>query len=269
MPEGEPMGKHARRICAIGFLLAVSAALTIPANASADETLSGSCATTLQGARSEGLVLDLGAPLNLPGKLTVGLDSATGARQDKGAPTLSLPVGDTVRALGVGGVPLVGGVCDAAQGLVNGVGDTTQELLGGEKPTPPPGAPPGKPTPPTPPTAPGGPTAPAPGQTPPGSTDVVGSDVNGSVLGEIAGAAFIPTTLTTAGPLVVGLAAPGSTPSLVKVGPPPVVIANSSGNAQALPASNAPERLPLILAVLMLAVVAAALIRTWVRRKPA
>jgi hypothetical protein len=266
MPEGEPMGKHARRVCAIGFLLAVSAALAIPANASADETLSGSCATTLQGARSEGLVLDLGAPLNLPGKLTVGLDSATDARQDKGSPTLSLPVGDTVRALGVGGVPLVAGACDATQGLVNGVGDTTQKLLGGGKATTPPGAPPGKPAPPT---APGGPTAPAPGQTTPGSTDVVGSDVNGSVLGEITGAAFIPTTLTTAGPLVIGLAAPGSTAGLVKVDPPPVVIANSSGNAQALPASNAPERLPLILAVLMLAVVAAALIRTWIRRKPA
>lgn len=259
------MGKHARRICAIGFLLAASAALVIPANASADETLSGSCATTLQGARSEGLVLDLGAPLNLPGKLTVGLDSASGARQDKGAPALSLPVGDTVRALGLGGVPLVGGACDATQGLVNGVGDTTQKLLGG-KDTPPPGSTPGKPTPP-PGSTPGGPTTPAPGQPTPGSSD--GGVVDGSVLGQITGAAFIPTTLTTAGPLVVGLAAPGPTPGLVKVDPPPVVIANSSGNAQALPAGNAPERLPLILAVLMLAVVAAALIRTWVRRKPA
>jgi hypothetical protein len=229
----------------------------LPATASADETLSGSCSTTLQGARSDGLVLDLGAPLNLPGKLTVGLDSASAARQDSTAPALSLPVGDTVRALGVGGVPLVGGACAGAQSLVNGVGDTTQKLLGGGKSTTPPTNPgPGKPTPPT---SPGG-SSPAPG----GSDDVF--PAGDTVLGSITGA-LLPATLTTAGPLVVGLAAPA--PGLVKVDPAPAVISDKSGSAQALPLANAPERLPLILAVLLLAVVAAALIRTWLRRKPA
>ncbi|MCU1687232.1 MAG: hypothetical protein JWQ81_7971 [Amycolatopsis sp.] len=254
------MGKHARRFCAIGFLLAASAALVLPASASADETLSGSCSTTLQGARSDGLVLDLGAPLNLPGKLTIGLDSAGGARQDSASPALSLPVGDTVRALGLGGAPLVGGTCDAAQGLVNGVGDTTQKLLGGKTRTPPIYPGPGKPTPPT---GPGG-SSPAPGGTGPGSNDVI--PAGNTVLGSITGA-LLPTTLTTAGPLVVGLAAPA--PGLVKVDPAPAVVSDKSTNVQALPTANAPERLPLILAVLLLAVVAAALIRTWMRRKPA
>jgi hypothetical protein len=257
MPEGEPMGKHARRIGIFGFLLAASAAFVLPASASADETLSGSCSTTLQGARSDGLILDLGAPLNLAGKLTIGLDSASGAR-DAG-PALSLPVGDTVRALGVGGLPLVGDTCTVVQGAVNGVGGATQKLLGGKdalpptKPVPPPGTP-------------GGPTPPSnPGQPAPGSP-VTGDDL---VLSQFTGAAFVPTSLTSAGPLVIGLAAAGKPPLVVEQDPAPVIIADRSGDARALPASNAPARLPLILAVLLLAVVAAALLRTWMRRKPA
>lgn len=252
------MGKHARRIGLFGFLLAASAALVFPAAASADETLSGDCSTTLQGARSEGLVLDLGAPLNLAGKLTIGLDSASGAR-DAG-PALSLPVGDTVRALGVGGLPLVEGACTAVQGTVNGVGGVTQKLLGG-KDTPTPPTKPG-------PTAPGNPAPPAnPGQPAPG-TPVAGTGAD-FVLKQFTGAEFVPTSLTTAGPLVVGLTAPGKAPLVVKQDQAPVIIADRAGDTRALPASNAPARLPLILAVLLLAVVAAALLRTWMRRTTA
>src|SRR3981081_548736 len=125
------MGKNARRLCVLGFALAASAALAalaFPGSASADQTLSGDCATTLQGAGSQGLILDLGAPVNAPGKLTAVLDSP-------GAGLLS-HAGATVRTLGGGDLPAVNGVCAAVQGMVNRVGDTTQGLLGGKPATP-------------------------------------------------------------------------------------------------------------------------------------
>jgi hypothetical protein len=265
------MGKNVSRLCVVGFALAGTAALSFPGSAAADDTLSGDCATTLQGARSQGLALDLGAPLNLPGQLTVGLDSqAGGTRQDGKAPLLSLPVGDTLRTLGVGDLPAVNGVCTTAQGVVNGVGETTQNLLGGGgRPNPPgtPGTPPGNPVPPT---GPGAPPSPGPG----GSTSPVtgGPGVLGagdSIAGVFINGAFIPGGLGA--PVIIPIQPPAQAPNAGGDGVvvPPVVIADRSGTAQALPAAeNAPARLPLLLAVLALAVVAAALIRTWLRRNP-
>jgi hypothetical protein len=51
--------------------------------------------------------------------------------------------------------------------------------------------------------------------------------------------------------------------------PPPTVDAQKSGTAEALPGVTPPAKLPMLLAVLALAIVAAALVRAWIRRSPA
>ncbi|NBH04742.1 hypothetical protein GTY80_16000, partial [Amycolatopsis sp. SID8362] len=140
------MGKQFARITALGFTFAASAALAMPGVASADTspTLGGDCTATLQDGQARdaktGLVLDAGAPLNAPNQLSVGLDS-TSRNTNGTAPLLTLPVGDTVRALGIGDVPVVGdaaakGVCPAAQGTVNTVGNITQGVAGELPPLP-------------------------------------------------------------------------------------------------------------------------------------
>jgi hypothetical protein len=254
------MGKNVRRLCVLGFALAASAALAFPGSATADQTLSGDCATTLQGAGSQGLILDLGAPVNAPGKLIVGLDS-------QGAGLLSVPAGDTVRTLGVRDLPAVNSVCTAVQGAVNTVGGTTQGLLGGKPATPSPPHEPGNPVPR--PTDPEAPLAPNPGnQTGPdgfvGGVGLLGGD---AISGVLINAAFLPGSLGA--PVIIPIVPPGQAPSLGENSVPPLVIADRAGTTQALLASNAPPaRLPLLLAVLALAVVAAALVRTWLHRKP-
>ena len=143
------MGKQFTRITALGFTLAASAAFGMPGVASAapSPTLGGDCGATLQNGQARdaktGLLLDAGAPLNAPDRLTVGLDSS--AKNTNGSkPLLTLPLGDTVRALGVGEVPVVGDaaakvVCPAAQGVVNTVGGVTQGVASELPPlTPPP-----------------------------------------------------------------------------------------------------------------------------------
>jgi hypothetical protein len=256
---------HTKRFCMVGFAVAASATLAFPGSASADDTVSGSCATTLEGARAMGLTLDLGAPLTMPGRLTVGLDSQHAGVRQESAPLLSLPVGDAVRGLGVGKVPVVTEACTGVQNTVNAVGDTTQKLLGGNRP-----GSPGRP--PTGPGAPGGPPNPV---TPP-AKPVPGNEVgpvvtgpNGSldaISGVFINAAFAPGGLGA--PVIIPIVPPGQAPIVGEAGAPPVVIADRSGTAEALPASSAPARLPLLLAVLALALVAAALIRTWLRRNP-
>jgi hypothetical protein len=261
------MGKHVTRITALGFTIAASAALAVPGLASADTspTLGGSCEATLQQGSANGLVLDAGAPLNAPNQLTVGLDSSS--RNTNGSnPLLTLPLGDTVKALGIGQVPLVGdaaakGVCPAAQGTVNAVGNLTQGVAS-ELPLPPP---PG-PNPPQP--APPGPTPPSPGPNPPGSSTgpVVTGPGNAGLPGDaISGiftnAALLPGTLVQAP--VIAQIIPG------RQVPPPTVDAQKSGTAEALPGVTPPAKLPMLLAVLALAIVAAALVRAWIRRSPA
>jgi hypothetical protein len=267
------MGKNASRFGVLGFALVSTAALSFPGSAAA-ETLSGDCATTLPGVHSRGLALDLGAPLNAPGLLIIGLDS----QSTKGAPRLSLPVGDAVRALGLGNVPTVKGLCDTAQGTVNAVGDTTQGLLGGGGEVNPPGTPapgpgtpdnPGSPVPP--PTGPGAPPVRNPGDSaspvvmspdvPSAGDSIAGIFVNGAISNGV----FIPDGLGA--PVIIPMVTP-EVPAIDGLVVPPVVIADRSGTAQALPAANSPARLPLLLAVVALAVVAAALTRTWLRRNP-
>jgi hypothetical protein len=266
------MGKHVARITALGFTIAASAALAAPGLASADPspTLGGDCAATLQDGQarsgSNGLLLDAGAPLNSPDRLTVGLDSS--AKNTNGSnPLLTLPVGDTVRALGIGEVPVVGdaaakAVCPTAQGAVNAVGNTTQSLLqdAGAPPLPlPPGEPPAPPQP-----NPPNPTP--PGQTPPGdSTGPVTSGPGGAGLpgdaisGIFTNAALLPGSLVQAP--VIAQIIPGQQV--------PTVDEQKSGTAEALPGVTPPAKLPMLLAVLALAIVAAALVRAWIRRNPA
>ncbi|SEF28214.1 hypothetical protein SAMN05421837_10462 [Amycolatopsis pretoriensis] len=266
------MGKQFTRITALGFTSAASAALfafAMPAVASADPspTLGGDCSATLQNGQARdaktGLVLDAGAPLNAPNQLTVGLDSS--ARNTNGsAPLLTLPVGDTVRALGIGDVPVVGDaaaktVCPAAQSVVNTVGGVTQGVAGELPPLP---LPP-NPAPPAPP-APPGPTP--PGQTPPG--DSTGPVTTGpgnaglpgdAISGIFSNASLLPGSLVQAP--VIAQIIPGRQV--------PTVDEQKSGTAEALPGVTPPAKLPMLLAVLALAIVAAALVRAWIRRKPA
>ncbi|MEW2507185.1 MULTISPECIES: hypothetical protein [unclassified Amycolatopsis] len=279
------MGKHAARIATLGVAVALpvlSAALALPATASADPspTLDGDCSATLQNGKSgNGLSLDAGAPLNAPNQLTVGLDSK--AKQSDGSnPLFTLPVGDVVRGLGVGEVPVVGdaatnAVCPLAQNTANGVGNATQSLVGGVTapivpPTgnPPGGNPPGTP-PGTPPGGPGGPGGPGQPGAPGSSLDpvITGSgDLSGldSIAGIFTNAAMLPSGLVQAPPVITQVI-PGQLPA----DQVPTVDAKKSGTAQALPAVTPPAKLPMLIAVLALAIVAAALVRAWLRRKTA
>ncbi|HWD04544.1 MAG TPA: hypothetical protein VG674_19050 [Amycolatopsis sp.] len=272
------MGKNAGRITTLGLAVAVpvlSAALALPATAAADPspTINGDCAATLQNDKpGNGLSVDAGAPLNAPNELTVGLDSK--AKQSDGKnPTVSLPVGDVVRTLGVGEVPVAGDaaantVCPAAQNTVNTVGDTTQDVVGGVTGTPPGQNPPGEGTPPPPQQPPGGTP---PGQTPPGSTggpvvpgpadQLTGLD---SISGILTNAALLPSGIVQAPPVITQVV-PGQLPA----DQVPTVDEKKSGTARALPAVTPPAKLPMLIAVLALAIVAAALVRAWLRRKTA
>ncbi|MEV6642820.1 hypothetical protein [Amycolatopsis sp. NPDC051371] len=264
------MGKQLTRITALGFTFAASATLALPGVASADPspTLGGDCSATLQNGQARdaktGLVLDAGAPLNAPNRLTVGLDSS--AKNTNGsAPLLTLPVGDTVRALGIGDVPVVGdaaakAVCPTAQGVVNTVGGVTQGLDLPPLPLPPAPNPPAPPAPPTP-----------PGQTPPGQTppgDSTGPVTTGpgnaalpgdAISGIFTNSALLPGSLIQAP--VIAQVIPGQQV--------PTVDEQKSGTAEALPGVTPPAKLPMLLAVLALAIVAAALVRVWIRRTPA
>ncbi|MFJ8910719.1 hypothetical protein [Amycolatopsis sp. NPDC102389] len=263
------MGKTAGRITAWGFALSVTAGLAFPMTATAAEepspTLSGDCGSTLQNGKSaDGLVLDAGAPLGSSETLTVGLDSKAKTAEGR-KPLLSLPVGDVVKATGLtdnqAGDLVAQGVCKPAQGAVNAVGNLTQgvaeELPLPEVPKPPKPEPP-KPEPPKPgPGQPGGPGSELPVETAPGSSTGIGGD---SIAGLISNAALLPGNFVQA-PVITEII-PGQVP-------PPTVDEKDTGNAQAVQAPVTPAKLPLLLAVLALAVVAAALVRAWLRGKPA
>ncbi|GAA4537808.1 hypothetical protein [Amycolatopsis samaneae] len=281
------MGKNARRITVLGFVTAIAGTLALPGQAAAagkpDPTLGGDCAASLQkGKPGSGLTLDAGAPLAAPGALTVGLDSTSKAKDGKD-PLLKLPVGDAVKALGVGEVPVVGdaaakGVCPVAQGVANTVGDTTQNLLRGATGQPPPGEeppgqqppqqpPPGQDPKPTPPVPPGPGEPGGPGSTPGNHLDpvVIGPGVPGGVGDSIAGLGaglVLPANFTQAP--VITQVVPGQVPDTQVP-----TVDQKPGTAQALPTAMPPQKLPMLLAVLALAVVAAALVRAWLRGKAA
>ncbi|GAB3703884.1 hypothetical protein GCM10027598_03270 [Amycolatopsis oliviviridis] len=266
------MGKTAGRITALGFALSVSAGLAFPTFAMAAEepnpTLSGECASTLQnGKTADGLVLDAGAPINSPEALTVGLDSKAKTAEGR-KPLLSLPVGDVVKATGLTDNPVgdlvAQGVCEPAQGTVNAVGNLTQGVTEDvppivKPPTPkPPNPEPPQPQPPKPgPGQPGGPGTELPVESGPGSSTGIGGD---SIAGVISNAALLPGSFVQA-PVITEII-PGEVP-------PPTVDEKDTGNAQAVQAPITPAKLPLLLAVLALAVVAAALVRAWLRGKAA
>jgi len=267
------MGKIARRAGVVGLVLGASAVLTAPGAFAdeADPALAGSCEGTLRDDSGQALTLNAGAPLNLPGAVTVGTgsDSApTGTEQ--GGPLLSLPVADLAKALRVGDTPLVGDLatdqlCPGLQNTVNALSATTQSLAAGKRLVPPaPDAPeePGEPGAETPSPAPG-PDAPEQPVPTPGSG---GGIVPASNLDDFLAGSGLSLTPPLADLLQPGVVAPPA-PALV---PPaetePPVVTQNSGTAEAMPESAAPARLPLIIAVFALAVVAAALTRTWMRR---
>jgi hypothetical protein len=263
------MGKVASRIAALGFLV-VSAALAVPMSASADQAdpaLAGSCAATLQNGSGQALTLDAGAPVNAPGVVTVGTGSnsaTTGPAQHK--PVLALPLADAVKALNRGTLPVLGDtattvICPGAQNTVNAISATTQSLIAGQPKEP---APPAAPGPKPPATQP--PAQPVPAPVAP----------NSAMSGTGATAEFVSAPLGFAAPAPVSdlsaligtgavvPAAPGVVPS---TGTTPV--AQESGTAQAMPVvSTAPAKLPLLLAAIALALVAAALAQVWLRRAP-
>jgi hypothetical protein len=273
VPEGDSMGKNARRICAAGFAIAASVTLSVPGTSAASPApvVAGSCQDTLQGKTATGLTVDVGAAVTVPGVLTLGLDAepaTASANMDK-APLVSLPVGDAMKNVGLGNTLVAGDfaaqtVCPVVQDAANVVGNTTQTVLkSAEAVVPPlpvksPGHAPQVPS--VPPAAPGSGDQIGPIQTVPGSPT---SGVD-AISGIFIGGTLLPGNI--AAPVVIPVLPTGQTPGADGV---PPTVANRAGSAQALPASTPPARLPLMLAVLALAVVAAALVRTWIRRRPA
>jgi hypothetical protein len=225
------------------------------------------------GMAATGLTVDAGAALTVPGVLTLGLDAEPAkapANVDK-APLLAVPLGDAMKTLGLGNTPVAGDlvaqtVCPAVQDAANVAGNTTQTVLKvaeavvqpvkfpGHAPRVP-GVPPASP-----PVTPGAGDQIGPIQTVPGSS-TSGVDATSGIF---IGGTLLPGNV--AAPEVIPVFPPGQT--LGADGVPPTV-ANRAGTVQALPASPSPARLPLLLAVLALAVVAAALVRTWIHREPA
>ncbi|MFI6029109.1 hypothetical protein [Amycolatopsis magusensis] len=282
------MGKHANRIGTVGFMVAVSAAyasMALPGTAGAaegaDPVLVGKCAATLKAENGKPLTVDLGALANAPGLLDLGLGSNSPGGNGKHRPLLSLPVKEALDGLGISRTGLVvdsvGAICDTAKATINAVGATTQNLLGADETEPgdpdptPPDTPPGDedPTPP-------GPTPPedeaplaeeSPIQTDPGGGDVIGGDAGSEIDSSVLplGQALIgPAAMI--GPVIPPGVTPPAAPDL-GAPIPPQVLAENSGTAEALPGATPPQRVPLLIAVLSVVVVAALLARTWLRRR--
>ncbi|MGI6871316.1 hypothetical protein [Amycolatopsis sp. 3B14] len=268
------MGKTARRAGVAGFVLALSATLAAPGAFAeeADPALAGSCGATLRDEPGDALTLDVGAPLDRPGVLTVGTGSEPAPTgPDQRDPLLALPVADLAKALGVGDAPVVGDLaaeqlCPGVQGTVNTLSAATQSVVSGEPLDPPSSPAPGQPA----------PGEPAPGAPQPGQ-DVTPAPTLPAANGGIVPASFVvgglpagsgiapltPPLSALIQPGVVPPAAPGLVPP---AGTQPPLVTQNSGTAEAMPSSAAPARLPLIIAVFALAVVAAALTRAWMRR---
>ncbi|HVW44456.1 MAG TPA: hypothetical protein VHC18_24210 [Amycolatopsis sp.] len=263
------MGKTANRIGALG-VLAAAIALVLPGTAAADPAdpaIAGSCDATLRdGGSGQALTVDAGAPLNVPKVLTVGTGSGAANK-----PALSVPVADLAKTLDVGDLPVVGApvtdtVCPGAQNTVNALSATTQSLVAGEPKEP---VPPASTRPPT--------TKPSPRPQPPSTPTPGAATPAGSVTTPPTGAVqLVSFPLAGIGPAtpadLSALIAPGaiapSAPGLVPpTGSGPGIVNQNSGTAEALPASSTmPAKLPLLLAAIALALVAAALSKVWIRR---
>ncbi|PXY31622.1 hypothetical protein [Prauserella muralis] len=289
---GSGFRRQVRRVGTAGVVLAAAFLLASPGSAHAAEpVVAGSCDATLKGEDGKPLTVDLGAAANSPGVLDVGLGSGSGA-------LVSLPVSDALDRLGVSRADLVvdpaGRICDTGQRTLNTVAAPVQQALPEEGVVPPPPPPEGPDEPePDDPGDPGGdepaPDPGAPGDETPGGGSGTGPDENlpgGTGSGNPQGGSPFggspfggPLTPVSAfsglDPITIPPAAsipPVAPPAAPDLGQPdagagPDVRTEDSGTAQALPSAEAPDRLPLLLAVVALVLVIAALARTWLRRK--
>ncbi|TQJ03802.1 hypothetical protein [Amycolatopsis cihanbeyliensis] len=271
-----------RRIGTAGALAALTAAFACTGTAQAERggedtaarVVDGDCAATLHRGAGDPLTVDAGAVLDRPGVLTFGLGSAAKGTGEQARPTLSLPVADLVDGLGGHRVPVLNEagtvVCRTAQ-------DTTNGLVAALHGTPSPGdEPPGRQ-----PSPPGGDPAPPddPGddqrgqdRNRPGGPGSAGGTGIGPGIGPASGDPRTPSNgLAGPGAIIPPVdpqPAPGArVPEADPVPQPPAVDRGDSGTARALPESTPPERLPLLLAVLALAVVTTLLMRSWTRGK--
>lgn len=268
------MGKTGNRLAALGFLAALTMLAVLPGTAAAasadpaDPALAGSCEPTLRPVPGRALTLDAGAPVDLPGILTMGTGAGTvagtgspSAPADPGqnAPLLSLPLADTARTLGAGSLPAVGPlvtdeVCPGLQNEVNALSAATQSLLSG-----PPRVPAPRPAQPAP--------RPSAGSTPPPAPPTQDSGNSGMPL---AGHPLTRVPPTPAAPLLASLGRGTTAPAALHLVPPtrttPNTLDHDSGSAEAMLASPAPARLPLLLAAIALALVGAALAQVWLGR---
>ncbi|MEU6644943.1 hypothetical protein ABZ863_20605 [Saccharomonospora sp. NPDC046836] len=261
--------RYIARLGVAGIALTATALLALPGTATAAPVVAGSCDATLEGADGAPLTLDLGAALNAPGVLGVGLGSGSDA-------ALSLPVKDLLDGLGVSRAEPVaatlGEVCATGQNAVNALTAPVQGVLP-EPPSPADPAPPseepespGQPAPVAPAPEDPAPVTPGAGGTGVGSTalPVPPAGTNGDVpiqsatTGEDDAAAAVAAIQPVAPRVAPDLSQPDAARA-------PEVTARESGTAQALPTAGTPDRLPMLLAVAALVLVAAALVRTWIR----
>lgn len=279
----------------------VACALALPATAHAaegpDPIIAGSCAATFDddaASVASPLTVDAGAAAEAPGVLTVGLGTESEGTNGHRDPLLAVPASDTLDALGVTSTPVVSdastGACEAAKPAGNGAGATVQHLVpiddvtapgpgapaggqppGDESPDNPTGETPDDETP-----SDGTPGDPDPG----GAVDPIALGPGLSGFGEFGGfgasggfgAVDVPSVLggsldalgTITLPPTVLIDSPVRAPDLNSPAPEggsPDDQAKASGSAQAIP-SGTLDRLPLLLAVVALALVEAALSKT-------
>ena len=269
------MGKTANRFGALGLLAAAAAVLMLPGTATADTAdpaIAGSCDGTLRdGSVGQALTVDAGAPLNGPNKVTVGTgsDSANSGSGAAAKPLLTLPVADLTQGLNVGDLPVVGApvtdtVCPGAQSTVNALSATTQSLIAGKplQPAPPAATPPPASKP-----SPQPPSTPAPGAGTPVDPSSTPAN-NGIQLVSLPANVLNPLSAADLSALIAPGAIAPSAPGLVPpTGTGPGIVNQNSGTAQALPASSSTtDKLPLLLAAIAFALVAATLSKVWIRR---
>lgn len=278
---------------AVGAVLLGAAAgmLALPGSALAEEgpdkVIANDCAATLEGEPGEPLTADAGALVQAPGVVTVGLGSSSDGTNGEKEPLVKLPVTDTLDGLGVTETPVVsdaaGTVCDGAKTTVNTLGNAVQGVVPGDDLTEqPPGEdppdeeePPGEEDPPgdeqppgeSPGNGNGAGSAIEPIVTGPGAGNLGGFD-DGEVL-QLLGNSF-GSLGVIALPPAAELGPPVTAPDINAPSPGdkgPAERSKESGTVQAAPAGDQQNRLPLLLAVIALAVVATLLSRTLYRRK--
>jgi hypothetical protein len=293
------MANRARRATAVGataFVLAGSALLGMPGTASAAETKTVPCGSTVTakpGDHVTGTLLGL-APIDLGivGQATTVLTSTVSGLLNTVCKVTVNVVNTVVSPVPVVGAPAASAINQGVQGLTNGA----QQALtgGGRQQSPAPGTGGNQQNPPSQ----GGPGAPQ-GGTPQGATPI--PDANSPLLPGFAtspmfggfpfsvgtgyapmrdygGIPFATAGLFTPSPAIrYGSQIPGYAPQFGLTGPNDPAAGNSgiqtAGRAEALPSAQDGftngSNLPLLIAVLALSGVSAGLVRTWVLRRMA